>query len=75
MAFDARFRCRPVSHTSTLRRQRPSISAALSPAGPPPMTSVSYRSAARGGVAREGCLALFVLHGLLEASEVVRDLL
>jgi len=41
MAFDARFRGRPVSHTSTLRRQRPSISAALKPAGPPPTMTTS----------------------------------
>ena len=36
MACDAALRGRPVSHTSTRRRLRPSISAALKPAGPAP---------------------------------------
>src|SRR6476620_3394904 len=35
----------PASQTSTRRRHRPSTSAALSPAGPPPMTMASRTSA------------------------------
>jgi hypothetical protein len=42
MAREAALRGLPVSHTSTRRRERPSISAALSPAGPAPMTMTSY---------------------------------
>src|SRR5688572_7365525 len=43
-ARDAELRGRPSSHTSTRRRQRPSINAALSPAGPPPTMTTSYMS-------------------------------
>jgi hypothetical protein len=45
MASEARFRGFPVSQTSTDRRHRPSISAALSPAGPPPTITTSYMPA------------------------------
>ena len=41
IAREAALRGLPVSHTSTRRRQRPSISAALSPAGPAPMMMTS----------------------------------
>jgi len=34
----------PMSHTNVLRRQRPSMSAALSPAGPAPTMTQSYVS-------------------------------
>src|SRR6201999_2548696 len=41
---DHRLRWRPLSHTSTLRRARPRTSAALRPAGPPPIMIASYIS-------------------------------
>src|SRR5688572_24866642 len=42
IACDAALRGRPVSQTSTRRRQRPRMSAALSPAGPAPTMMTSY---------------------------------
>src|SRR5687767_1846703 len=42
MAMAAALRGRPLSHTSTRRRQRPSTRAALRPAGPPPTMTTSY---------------------------------
>src|SRR4051794_23540563 len=44
MARAAALRGRPASKTSTRRRHRPSTSAALSPAGPPPTIRTSCRA-------------------------------
>src|SRR5436190_7172691 len=49
IARDAALRGRPVSHTSTRRRERPRISAALSPAGPAPTMITSYMTSSCHG--------------------------
>src|SRR5688500_11704318 len=56
-ASEAALRGRPVSQTSTLRRQRPRMRAALSPAGPAPTMTTSQSgtgSGPPGARARDG---------------------
>src|SRR5260221_1634740 len=56
-ACEAALRCCPVSQTSTCRRHRPRMSAALSPAGPAPTMITSNRN--RSSLWRAPCIVSF----------------
>src|SRR5690606_20223940 len=68
--FARAFRGMPWSISITRRRARPSTSAALSPAGPPPTITTSYMPPAYGQ-AQHSCIAKPTLFAILE-SRVIR---